>query len=259
MAPGNLYRHSIVGQESAYGAIAPVYDRLMAHVEYDRWMGLIKAVCRRYCRGTKSSIFEIGGGTGTLGRMLMRCGFPYIGSDASAAMCTVACEKRLPFFCADGRRLPLRRSFDLIIFLYDGINYLRKENDYRRLFTEVSQCLDSNGAFLFDVTTEANSLAHFYDYIDFEDYGDASYIRHSYYNHSKKFQHNDFTIFRRVNNAPGYYTKHTERHVQRVLSPAEITRLIPSDTFAIEGVWDGFSRKPATRNSERIHFLLRKK
>jgi SAM-dependent methyltransferase len=259
MASADLYRHSILDRNAAYGAIARIYDRLMAHVEYDRWLWLIKTVCRRYARRSRCSIFEIGGGTGALGSMLRREGFHYFGSDYSASMCASAVHKQLPFFCADGRRLPLRSQFDIILFLYDGINYLIESDDYALLFSEVARCLHDGGLFLFDITTEANSLAHFYDYIDFDNYEDGAYIRHSYYDQVRKYQHNDFTIFCRSKTNPERFSRHFERHCQRVVSISEMKRMIPKQLFSIEGVWDGYSLRAGSPKSDRVHFLLSKK
>lgn len=260
MAPGTVYRYSTLKKSNQYTALAPLYDRLMSHVDYSLWKALISRVVHKYLGRKNARIFEIGGGTGCLGDQLSREGFTYTGSDLSFSMCLQASKVRgLPFFCADGQHLPVSNLFDLVIFLYDGINYLKTKESYRDLFTQVNQCLVNNGLFLFDVTTESNSMAHFMDSFDCEDFGDAYYIRHSYYDRLKLLQYNDFTVFLRDHENRNLFSKHNERHAQKVLSVNEIKKRIPSDLFSIEGIWDGFSTKPAHRRSERIHFLLRKK
>jgi len=232
----------------------------MAHVEYRSWLRLIKTIAARYLGTSSVSIVEVGGGTAALGRMLRAGGFTYRGSDFSFAMCREALKKGLSFFCADARHLPLKTTFDFIVFLYDGINYLLEDDDYALFFGEACRCLRPGGLLLFDVTTEANSLKHFYDFLDHEDFGDYSYVRHSYYEPKSQNQYNDFTIFLRDNNNPRLlFEKRVERHVQRVLSVGDIRRLIPEALFAVVGVWDSFSFKRYAPRSERIHFLLRKK
>ncbi len=36
-----------------------------------------------------------------------------------------AVKKNIPYFCADARLLPVKKQFDVVLFLYDGINYLQ--------------------------------------------------------------------------------------------------------------------------------------
>lgn len=242
-----------------YTALAPVYDKVMHHVRYERWVALVKRVARRYASGAQPEILEIGGGTGVLARKLRHEGFALVLSDRSPAMCRQAREKLGPVVCADGRALPISHQFDMAVFLYDGINYLCTRQDYAALFTEVHRVLRPDGLFLFDITTEANSIRHFSDILDFEEVGDYTYVRHSYYRPREAMQHNDFVIFRRRNGEErGVYERFDERHRQKLFAPGEIREMIPPHLFSVEGIWDGYSFHPWHPSSERIHFLLRK-
>jgi cyclopropane fatty-acyl-phospholipid synthase-like methyltransferase len=229
----------------------------MAHVEYRQWYTLIKKVIARYRPVPAPRLFEVGGGTGVLGRMLAADGCRYLGSDLSAAMCGLARARDLPFICADARRPPVTGPFDLIIFLYDGINYFG-EDDYERFFTEMHPLLDTGGLLLFDITTQYNSRMHFVDFLDYDEYDDAFYLRHSFYDARTGIQHNRFTIFLRESDGKGY-CKHHEHHHQLVLPVAAIKKRIPADLFSIVGIWDGYSFSRHTARSDRIHFCLKKK
>ena len=241
-----------------YDALAPVYDKVMNHVEYNAWAALITRIISRYSSVKHPAIFELGGGTGTLGNLLIHEGHFYQGSDYSFSMCREAQKKGLPFFCADCRSIPVSKKFDLIIFLYDGINYLQTMQDYENLFLGVHHSLAPNGLFLFDITTETNSLRYFIDYLDFDDFGDYSLIRHSHYDENETLQYNDFTIFKRENSCSQVYRKFTEQHVQKILPAKLIEEHIPKSLFRILGIWDDFSFRRYSSRSERIHFLLRK-
>lgn len=243
---------------SAYVTLAPIYDKIMSHVRYDDWVGLIKRVIQEYAAVADPMVLEIGGGTGMLGAKLGRA-FRYIGSDLSMSMCRQARPRCNRFLCANGLDLPLKTSFDLVLFLYDGINYLARLSDYRRLFLEIHKRLRHGGLFLFDITTRINSLTHFDEFVDFEDFDTYYYIRHSYYDKVDRTQHNEFTIFRRVQGNPAYFDKSHEHHIQWVFDAEEVFRAVPEDLFDVVGMWDGFSLKKYSSRSERIHFLLRKK
>jgi SAM-dependent methyltransferase len=260
MASTDLYRYSSLERRAPYSSLAPFYDRIMAHVGYHSWLRLVRDIFSRYLSCEHPSILEIGGGTGTLGRLLVDEAYEYIGSDRSLAMSHEASKQGIPFVCADGRHIPFKRHFDMVMFLYDGINYLLDIADYTRLCSEAYQCLRPGGLLLFDVTTETNSLRHFVDFLDFEDYDDGAYVRHSYYETSSRLQFNDFTIFCRSSrpSSEQLFEKHREHHVQKVLSVPEIVAAVPADLFSNIGIWDGFSLKKYSSRSERIHFLYRK-
>lgn len=243
-----------------YDALAPIYDRLMSHVEYDAWVRLIERVVDRFLETPSPSIFELGGGTGLLGSKLRKKGWRYFGSDRSFSMCKIATEnRRAPFLCTDALALPLKKTFDLFLFLYDGINYLESPEEYSRLFAGVHRCLTPGGLFLFDITTEANSLNHFTSYLEFDDWGDFSYVRRSYYNKLLQEQHNDFTIYRKITENSPYYERLIERHCQKVFGAGTIARAVQTPLYTIEGIWDGFSFRNHRPHSERVHFLLKKR
>jgi SAM-dependent methyltransferase len=241
-----------------YDTLAPIYDRMMSHVAYDEWADLIDRVAEKFLEPRTASVFELGGGTGVLASLLKRRGFRYFGSDRSFHMCKVAGERRIPFVCADALAIPCKKTFDLIVFLYDGINYLPSLEEYARLFSEVARCLAPGGLFLFDITTEANSLNHFRSYLEFDDWGDYAYVRRSYYRRDQLEQHNDITVFRQTAEGAGLYEKHIERHCQKVFGAATVARAVPSAIFETLGVWDNFSFRRYGPHSERVHFLLKK-
>lgn len=241
-----------------YKILAPVYDKVMSHVNYNDWIQLINRINSKYFIKKKPSILEIGAGTGILGKRLVKQGYSYTGSDYSYYMCREAQKKDLNFICNDCRYIPIKKLFDLVIFLYDGINYLQTIDEYSRLFEQVLMCLENNGLFLFDITTETNSIRYFSDFIDYEDFGDHFYVRHSYYDKRNSTQHNDFTIFKRKEFSDGYFEKHEENHSQKVFPPTVIENIIKKSGFSILGIWDDFTTHKYTLQSERIHFLLKK-
>ncbi|MBN1130724.1 MAG: class I SAM-dependent methyltransferase [Chitinispirillaceae bacterium] len=241
-----------------YDVLAPIYDRIMSHVDYDEWAQLIERIIHRYITVRDPCIFELGAGTGALSSLLISRGFHCVGSDRSFSMCTIAHRRKVPCICADARAVPLKKKFDLICFLYDGINYLQTLEDYALLFSETAKCLSPGSYLLFDITTEANSLNHFGDYLEHEDWGDYAYVRHSYYSKEKTEQHNDFTVYRQTARGAPLYEKKTEFHCQKVFSADAIARAVPVSVFTVEGMWDGFSFRRCNPCSERIHFLLKR-
>ncbi|MFW5813169.1 MAG: class I SAM-dependent DNA methyltransferase [Fibrobacterota bacterium] len=242
-----------------YDALAAIYDRVMSHVGYEDWVELIRRVVARFSAFPNPEILEIGAGTGVLGSRLVKLGYRYLGSDLSFPMIREAHRKRkLPVCAADGQFLPFKKQFGMVVFLYDGINYLGSPQEYATLFQAVADVLLPGGLFLFDITTEENSIKHFNEFIDFEDFGDFSYVRHSYYDEMSSVQHNDFTIYKQSEKHSDLYRKLFDRHQQKIFSVPAIEKIIPDHLFSVQGIWDGYSLKRYSARSERIHFLLRK-
>jgi ubiquinone/menaquinone biosynthesis C-methylase UbiE len=230
----------------------------MTHVRYDLWHTLINNISTRHF-DHKPAILELGGGTGVLGRLLLKSGYTYYGSDYSFAMCKEAQKKDVPFICADALYMPIKKLFDLVIFLYDGINYFETLEQYHCLFNEIHKHIDKNGYFLFDITTETNSLSYFADIVDSDSFGTITYTRHSYYNKKNKIQNNDFTIYLKHPDYGELHREAKEHHSQKIFSVKEISDTIPKNLFSISGIWDNFTFNKYRSESERIHFFIQKR
>jgi len=240
-----------------YEALAQIYDKAMAYVPYDLWFDLILKICGQNAIEKGAKILEIGGGTGTLGKKLADNGFSYLGSDISFEMTRVAKSKELDFVCADCRNLPFNTQFDLLLFLFDGINYIFEENGFTQTFEEAHRVLNKGGLFLFDITTQTNSKTNFSHYREALTGENFTYIRESYYDDKDCIQHNDFEIF--LKRPDGYYGRFRELHRQKVRKAEEIAAIIPKNLFETIGIWGNYEQKKYTQKSERVHFLLRKK
>ncbi|MGM0444308.1 MAG: class I SAM-dependent DNA methyltransferase [Fibrobacterota bacterium] len=243
---------------SEYGVLARLYDRMMSHVPYSQWVKMIFGIQQAYGEHDNPALFEIGGGTGTLGSILVYEGMDYTGSDISPAMCRAAWDKGLDYICCDCRALPLQRSFDMVFFCFDGINYLSSGREYETAFRELARCLAPKGLFLFDITTEYSSHLYFTEYTDAESFDFGAYIRYADYDTTTHCQRNCFDIFLQ-DPQKTHFTRHREEHEQWVFSPDTVQGWIPADLFEVVGMWEDYHFSPVSPQAERIHFLLRRR
>lgn len=241
-----------------YKNLAKVYDNMMSYVPYQNWVELIDHVKNTQFDSREISVFELGGGTGTLGSILTYVGYDYVGSDITPSMCEAAWNKGLNFITADCRSIPLQKKFDLVIFLFDGINYLRSLEEYTETFREVASLLEPGGCFLFDITTVYNSQMNFDDYMEADSYDDGAYIRHSFYDSRTATQRNLFDIFAKESDSDKYI-RLEEEHIQHLFSVQDITSAIPMDLFSLEATWNEFDPIPVKSTAERVHFLLKRR
>ena len=199
----------------AYHNLAQIYDLIMSYVPYQNWVMMIDDISSRYFDHSPK-LFEIGGGTGTLGSILKYQGYDYLGSDLIPEMAQVAWDKGLDYIVADCRNLPVNNKYDMALFLFDGINYLSNLDDYAQTFKEVWKTLSKDGLFFFDVTTEYNSLTNFSDYYEADSFDNGAYIRNSFYDVELKEQYNIFDIFVEDNENLGLYNRYKEKHTQHL-------------------------------------------
>ncbi len=114
-----------VGQD-AFSKIAEYYDELMATVPYARWVDYVEEILQRWYVRPKD-VLDLCCGTGAVGKELLRRGYNVVGADLSEPMVRACGEgsPALPAAAMDATRSALRpESFDLIVCLYDSLNYI---------------------------------------------------------------------------------------------------------------------------------------
>ncbi len=279
--------------ETSYQTIAPFYDWIMAHVDYDAWGRYLQKVWQKMGIDQKSDkdhksknlkILELGAGTCPFARREI---YPpdakVIYSDLSPYMLNqahdVAKKNRV---AANVLALPFKSPFQLCIMIYDAINYLMDESDIEKTFQEVFQLLDENGIFIFDITTEENSKRHFDHAVDYGEMEGCTYFRESGFDPETKVQSNDFIFFveqklngkqkeksgfnadanyeekQETNANPFRWKKIKENHQQRIYTIETMRNLAMEAGFIVSGIYEGFTFRAARDTSERIHFVLRK-
>ncbi|MDX9755124.1 MAG: class I SAM-dependent methyltransferase, partial [bacterium] len=146
--------------EAVYNAFADIYDEVMRDVDYASWARHIINLADRF-EIQVDKILELACGTGSLAIHLAQLDFAITGIDRSEAMLHHAKEKSrqegvsIPFHAASMQSfssVSLDQDFDLILCLYDSLNYLLNEEDIHATFQEVTTHLRPGGAFIFDVT-----------------------------------------------------------------------------------------------------------
>ncbi|MCD6340481.1 MAG: 4-hydroxythreonine-4-phosphate dehydrogenase PdxA, partial [Desulfurococcales archaeon] len=245
---------------ATYESLAPLYDHIMKHVDYQLWKRYLIKLFERY--GVRYDyLLELATGTGRLAELLVRAKIRVVSLDRSRSMLGIARERLgksgspPPLVAGDMTRLPFAAKFPAVICLYDSINYLTTRDKLQECLREVRRVLEPGGHFIFDVTTEANSLRHFSRELTFEETADFCYVRRSHYDVLRKVQHNDFTIFTRRGNV---FTRTYEAHRQKIYSVPEIVEAARRAGLEFVDALSGFTFEPATKRSTRIHFIFRR-
>jgi len=133
--------------------MAPLYDDVTAHHEYEFWTAQLLAVLEREgLQGRR--LLDVGCGTGKSFLPMLPRGWEAVGCDVSAAMLDLARQKAgdaVRLEIADMRELPCFGEFDLVWALDDAINYLLSVEELEAALGGTRSNLASSGLLLFDV------------------------------------------------------------------------------------------------------------
>jgi len=255
-----ILRPEIVHPVPPYTALAPIYDGVMRHVNYKRWAKYIRQVADLYGVAT-GRVLDLACGTGSFLGHFLRKAYLGFGCDSSEPMVRVAQNKlsrktgfRLAWV-ADMRRPGCRGPFDLVVCLYDSINYLERMEDYGRVLAAVADVLRPGGLFIFDVCTVRNSLVNFDGFHEQDRVGKNEFLRLSYFQPDSGLQVNEFLIGRK-----GELEEETFLEVHRQwIRPLELVKeQVQASELELLGMYDDYSFREGTEDSLRVHFVCRR-
>ncbi len=243
---------------SPYSKLAGIYDDVMSHVDYKQWARYIQKMILKWCpEATK--ILDISCGTGSLLAKFDSNRYRLFGFDLSYNMVMEAERKiralQLPvsLWCGNMKSFRLKNSVDVVVCLYDSINYLMNFEGWSRCFDCVFESLNDRGIFIFDICTEKNSLKYFRNYVERKNRNQYQYLRSSKYNAETNIHTNRFEIAFNSGSQ-----KYVEIHQQYIFPVKEVLDFISKSKFEKLCEYDGFTFRSAHKNSLRIHFILKK-
>lgn len=242
-----------------YSHLANIYDYVMRHVDYGRWAKHLESLFSLADVPVKR-VLDLACGTGSLLLKLIDLDFEVAGFDASEEMINMAHEKakkkgiKISIWRGTMENFRVKKPFHACVCTYDSMNYCKDLNACHNVMSHVADALCAGGVFIFDICTEKNSRNFFKNYYEKDRINDYHYIRQSFYLKKQKIQVNEFVISSNSNSKAMV----RELHHQRIYRIDEILNIIPRNQFNVVGIYDGFSRRPGTENSDRVHFLLKK-
>ncbi len=182
----------------------------------------------------------------------------FIGADYSGEMVKAAAinlKKSINHPCLlvnDARHVAIKNaSLDVVLMLYDSINYLLDTRDVEKLFFEIGRILKPGGIFIFDFVTEAGLQECFDGYYESENWDGLAYERESRYSKKEKLQYNTFKFL--FNGRPGM-----EEHIQKVRTAEEWKKFVQKSKMHLTAEFSNFSLSLPNPKSERIHFVCKK-
>lgn len=242
-----------------YSKLASIYDEVMAHVDYKNWSRYIQRIIQKWHPRTQT-ILDISCGTANLLLKLDLKKYKLYGFDFCYDMLKIANKKckalkvSIPLWQGNMISFQIKQKVDVIVSLYDSVNYIINVHDWRKLFDCVYDGLHDEGLFIFDICTEKNSREYFHNYFEKKSGNGYYYMRESKYDSENKIHSNCFVIHFDFENET-----YVELHEQKILLLRDVLNLISDTRFNFLAAYHGFTFKPGNEHSLRIHVILKKK
>lgn len=254
---------STVTKSKEYSILAEVYDEVMRAVDYKAWADFINEVIQMH-HSHPDDVLELACGTGSLTLELAKFGYQITASDKSPEMVEKAREKAanlenvIEFKRIDFLDIQENNTYNVIVCVFDSINYLQQESDLLKMFAQVRKVMKKDSLFVFDFTTPRNSLesTKFLDNRNGSTQNGFYFYRKSHYDADSQIHSNTFEIEKRTDNGETVLKSFTEEHRQRTYTVRRMKNIISKTDFVVEAAYAEFDLIEADENSSRITMVL---
>ncbi|MCC5925225.1 MAG: class I SAM-dependent methyltransferase [Bacteroidetes bacterium] len=252
------------GNQEIYTHLAVIYDDVMREIDYDDWADYIDAVIQKH-HPDAQRMLELACGTGSLALSMeeLDC-YDITASDFSEHMLEIARTKaqfrgssivwkRIDFF-----DIPDSDTYDVIIMLFDSINYVRDVKSVQQVFEQVKGVLSKDGIFIVDFTTPQHSAKHA-DLMNDQGITPDNYrfVRISNYLEAEGNHYNEFIIEKLSDDKQTVLERTREVHVQKTFTLAEIRQVAATAGLLEVAAYDDLDLVEATDQSDRITLVLK--
>jgi SAM-dependent methyltransferase len=238
-----------------YTELAPAYDYLLRHVDYQSWYEYLEKIMLVYCE-SHDMIIELGCGTGRFGAKFSNDNYTIFGIDRSHEMLKVAKTRSYHGFrviCSDMRSFHLAKKADFIFSVHDTMNYFLNYSDLRKVLRSVKGIMHDKSVFMFDITTEYNINSNFDGKTKMCD------VRGTLVEWGNSFDRDKRLVYSELSFLKKNGTKIIEHHVQRIYDESEILRVLMEEKFEVLDIFGDYTFSPPRDNTIMINFITRKK
>lgn len=248
-----------------YSFLASYYDEVMKDVDYEAWAEFLDDLIQLH-HPIATHVHEVSCGTGSILLELDRFGtYVLSGSDKSEHMIERAKLKNdsyhsdLHFFQDDYLMLSNSGPYDVVLSVFDSMNYILELDGFYKMFKSIQRILDKHGIFIFDFTTPAHSVASL-EWLDNEKtYSDSGVriLRRSQFDSNSNLHSNHFSVFSLKHSDPIPIGQET--HLQRAYTYSEIKQTVANAGWEMIAAYGDFEFTEADSESHRVCVICRPK
>ncbi len=243
---------------SNYEGLAKIYDMMMAGVDYEAWADYVLDSAAAADCYPKTAL-DLACGTGSTTLPLARRGLQMSGVDLAPAMLKIAADKtaaaglNIDYYEKNMLSLDFDSRFDMVVSFQDGINYLTKPGDFRKLAAEVSRVLNPGGVFIFDLNLVDK-------YSDSEttvvDLDDIYMVYENHYDQASRIWHIKVNGFLPEGDL---YRRFVEVHEEKNHSIEEVRESLEANDLGIYALWRMFTHEPPREDANRVLVVAKRR
>ena len=249
-----------------YEAIARVYDKLNAEIDYTAWADFFEKCFDKFLAKKPSLVLDLACGTGRMTRELARRGYDMIGVDGSQDMLYEAMYSNdasgILYLLQDMREFELYGTVGAVVCCLDSLNYLLDIKDLEATFKTVHNYLDPDGLFLFDVNSPHKFECVYADnaYILEDENEDGSAVWCGWQNeYDRESGICDFYLTLFEENEDGSYSRSDEHQRERCYTLGEIKQTLEKSGMEFLGAFSGFDFDEISDADDRWYIAARAK
>mgnify|MGYP003314771759 CR=1 FL=1 len=245
-----------------YDLIAPLYDRVNGHIDYEKWADFIEEAIKNNT-GVKPILgLDLGSGTGRMTITLAKRGYDMTGVDYSADMLAIAHENAeaagyknsILWLCQDITEFELYGTVDFAVCCLDTVNHLTSVSELRKCFSLVHNYLVPDGLFIFDINCRGKFERIYANNTYAVDDGNDMLVWRNYYNEKKRLCDFEITLFKE---SFGAYERFDEVQTERMYTLRTISSELSRAGFEFIGAYSDFSGTQATDSCERAYIIAK--
>lgn len=243
--------------QGEFEGVAQYYDHLMKHVPYRGWVDYVEDLLKRWTAYPRQ-VLDLACGTGKVGAELLRRGYEVVGADLSEPMVRLCGTQTppLPAIVSDARALGFAdQSFDLIVCLYDSLNYILEAEGFAAAMAEGYRLLRPGGLFIFDLNTTRALSTGMFTQRDLTGPDPLHYDWRAHWDPKTHVCKVDMWFSYREGDQTREFT---ETHFQRAYTHKEVQGALKDAGFRRPRAYDGYRFSPLTPWSDRVFYVSRK-
>ncbi len=242
--------------QEQYTVLPRFYDELNVEADYSAYVDyLVKYIPPR------SSVLDLGCGTGNISTELSLRGYDVTGLDVSSEMLTEARHKSeirgtdVFYTCQDMTSFSTPVLYNAVVSSFDCLNYLLSKEKLFSAFCRVYDTLGENGIFLFDMNAPYKFENVYADNTFVIEEDGIFCVWENEFN--KKTGKCNFFINIFVEEGEKY-TRYQETQTEKSYSLKTVLKLLKDAGFASVEVYSDFDGTEVTDTTERYYFIARK-
>jgi SAM-dependent methyltransferase len=237
-----------------FDQVAEHYDHLMKTVPYRHWVDYVESLLRRW-EARPVDVLDLACGTGRVGSEMVRRGYQVRGADLAEPMVRecIRQEPPLPAMVCDASQIGVADTrFDLVVSLYDSLNYILVPEKLAAAVREAHRILRSGGLFIFDLNTERALASGLFTQDNMRSDDPLQYTWEAHWDPKSRICRVDMLYYWNGDGGPKHFR---ETHYQRAYDNSEVLSMLRMAGFARFESYSAYTFRAVTPLSDRAYYV----